>query len=201
MRKRISQFALFITGTLMIGYGAIRGEAATVLGKAIKLCLECVELDKKQLYDQKSSPGTRVDSAAATLLTNIHIPNLFKGKIYRGNAKTVCVPGLNCYSCPAAAGACPIGAFRAVVGSSNFKFSYYITGFFILLGVTLGRFICGFYVLLDGFRICFIKSPEKIFYGQAKAFEIPEVHHSYRFRYSTADACDELHRNGRSVFL
>lgn len=34
--------ALFITGTLMIGYGAIRGEAATVLGKAIKLCLECV---------------------------------------------------------------------------------------------------------------------------------------------------------------
>lgn len=42
MRKRISQFALFITGTLMISYGAIRGEAATVLGKAIKLCLECV---------------------------------------------------------------------------------------------------------------------------------------------------------------
>ena len=33
MRKRISQFALFITGTLMIGYGAIRGEAATVLGR------------------------------------------------------------------------------------------------------------------------------------------------------------------------
>ena len=70
--------------------------------------------------------------AAATLLTNIHIPNLFKGRIYQGNAKTVCVPGLNCYSCPAAAGACPIGAFQAVVGSSKFKFTYYITGFFIL---------------------------------------------------------------------
>ena len=33
--------------------------------------------------------------AAATLLTNIHIPNLFKGKIYQGNVKTMCVPGLN----------------------------------------------------------------------------------------------------------
>ena len=41
MWKKISQFTLFIAGTLMIGY-AIRGEAATVLGKAIKLCLECV---------------------------------------------------------------------------------------------------------------------------------------------------------------
>ena len=56
--------------------------------------------------------------AAATLLTNIHLPNFFKGKIYQGNGKTVCVPGLNCYSCPAASGACPIGAFQAVVGSS-----------------------------------------------------------------------------------
>ena len=99
--------------------------------------------------------------AAATLLTNIHIPNIFKGKIYQGNAKTVCVPGLNCYSCPAATGACPIGAFQAVVGSSSFKFSYYITGFFILLGVTLGRFICGFCVRLDGFKIYSIKSQLK----------------------------------------
>ena len=78
--------------------------------------------------------------AAATLLTNIHIPNLFKGRIYQGNAKTVCVPGLNCYSCPAAAGACPIGAFQAVVGSSKFKFTYYITGFFIFNLISLYKF-------------------------------------------------------------
>ena len=87
---------------------------------------------KKKLLSKKLAKIRGWIQAAATLLTNIHIPNLFKGKIYQGNAKTVCVPGLNCYSCPAAAGACPIGAFQAVVGSSKFKFSYYITGFFIL---------------------------------------------------------------------
>ena len=39
--------------------------------------------------------------AAAALLTNPHLPNFFKGGIYQGKAKAVCVPGLNCYSCPA----------------------------------------------------------------------------------------------------
>lgn len=82
--------------------------------------------------------------AGATLLSNIHLSNFFKGGIYQGSGKAVCVPGLNCYSCPAASGACPIGAFQAVVGSSKFGFSYYITGFLILVGVLLGRFVCGF---------------------------------------------------------
>lgn len=82
--------------------------------------------------------------AGAILLTNIHLPNFLKGGIYQGKGKSVCVPGLNCYSCPAASGACPIGAFQAVVGSSKFRFSYYITGFLILIGVLLGRFVCGF---------------------------------------------------------
>lgn len=99
--------------------------------------------------------------AAATLLTNIHIPNLLKGKIYQGNVKTMCVPGLNCYSCPAATGACPIGAFQAVVGSSKFKFTYYITGFFILLGVLLGRFICGFLCPFGCFQDLLHKIPGK----------------------------------------
>ena len=50
--------------------------------------------------------------AGATLLTNLHLPNFLKGSLYQGAGKTVCVPGLNCYSCPAASGACPVGAFR-----------------------------------------------------------------------------------------
>lgn len=101
--------------------------------------------------------------AGATLLTNIHLPNFIKGGIYKGKGKTVCVPGLNCYSCPAASGACPIGSFQAIVGSSKFKFSYYITGFLILLGVLLGRFICGFLCPFGWFQELLHKIPTKKF--------------------------------------
>ena len=97
----------------------------------------------------------------ATLLTNIHLPNFLKGGIYQGKGKAVCVPGLNCYSCPAASGACPIGSFQAVVGSSKFSVSYYITGFLILLGVLLGRFICGFLCPFGWFQELLHKIPTK----------------------------------------
>ena len=40
--RKISQFALLAAGIIMITFGALRGEAAVVIGKAIKLCLECV---------------------------------------------------------------------------------------------------------------------------------------------------------------
>ena len=99
--------------------------------------------------------------AGATLLTNLHLPNFLKGGIYQGKGKAVCVPGLNCYSCPAASGACPIGSFQAVVGSSKFSFSYYITGFLILLGVLLGRFICGFLCPFGWFQELLHKIPTK----------------------------------------
>lgn len=99
----------------------------------------------------------------ASLLTNIHLPNFIKGVIYRGNIKKICVPGLNCYSCPAATGACPIGAYQAVVGSSKFKFSYYISGFLIFIGVMLGRLVCGFLCPFGFFQEILYKIPFKKF--------------------------------------
>lgn len=78
------------------------------------------------------------------LLTNSHISGFVTGKIYTGKLKNACVPGLNCYSCPGAAGACPIGSLQAVVGSWNFKFAYYVIGFLIFVGAILGRLVCGF---------------------------------------------------------
>lgn len=99
----------------------------------------------------------------ATLFSNIHLTNFLKGKIYTGNLKKVCVPGLNCYSCPAASASCPIGAFQAVVGASEYKFSYYITGILIFLGVMFGRFICGFLCPFGLFQDLLNKIPSKKF--------------------------------------
>lgn len=78
-----------------------------------------------------------------TLLTNSYLAGFFRGRIYTGNLKKVCVPGLNCYSCPGAVGACPIGAIQAVVGSWNFKMAYYVIGFLIFTGAMIGRVVCG----------------------------------------------------------
>ncbi len=77
------------------------------------------------------------------LLSNSYLIGFVQGKIYRGRLKTLCVPGMNCYSCPGALGACPIGAMQAVIGSWNFKFAFYIAGFLMFVGALVGRFVCG----------------------------------------------------------
>lgn len=76
--------------------------------------------------------------------TNSYAVGFVEAKIYRGKLKNICLPGLNCYSCPGAVGACPIGALQAVMGSWKFSVSLYVAGFFMLVGAVLGRFVCGF---------------------------------------------------------
>ncbi|MGI5898522.1 MAG: 4Fe-4S binding protein [Christensenellales bacterium] len=78
------------------------------------------------------------------LLTNSYIVGFFQGKIYSGKLKSLCLPGLNCYSCPGSLGSCPIGSLQAVLGSAKYKISFYLLGFFLLIGTFLGRFVCGF---------------------------------------------------------
>ncbi len=80
---------------------------------------------------------------AWTLASNAHLTGFITGQIYTGPLKTACVPGLNCYSCPGALGACPIGALQAVIGSAEYKLSLYMMGFFVLIGTLLGRLVCG----------------------------------------------------------
>lgn len=78
------------------------------------------------------------------LITNSYLAGFLQGKIYTGKLKNLCVPGLNCYSCPGALGSCPIGALQAVIGSRNYQWAFYVSGFLILVGALVGRFVCGF---------------------------------------------------------
>ena len=78
-----------------------------------------------------------------TALTNGYAAGFAKGGIYKGASKLVCVPGLNCYSCPGALGSCPIGSFQAVITSRTNKFTFYVIGFFLLFGALFGRLVCG----------------------------------------------------------
>lgn len=95
----------------------------------------------------------------ATLASNPFLLNFYQGKLYRGPLKRVCVPGLNCYSCPAAAGSCPIGSLQAVIGSPKYNVSYYIAGILMFLGVLLGRVVCGFLCPFGWFQELLHKIP------------------------------------------
>ena len=75
---------------------------------------------------------------------NPFLRNFFTGSIYQGNLKRFCTPGLNCYSCPAAAFSCPIGSMQLFFAGLRHNISLYITGFLLSVGVVFGKFICGY---------------------------------------------------------
>ena len=75
-------------------------------------------------------------------LTNGYVRGYTSGKIFTGNSKILCVPGLNCYSCPGALASCPIGSLQAVLNKSTFKVSLYVFGLMSMFGVLFGRLVC-----------------------------------------------------------
>lgn len=99
--------------------------------------------EKKKRKNRESQWPRHGFQAVWALFTNSYLLGFAQGKIYNGKLKNLCVPGLNCYSCPGATGACPIGAMQAVIGSWNFKFAFYVAGFLVFVGALVGRFVCG----------------------------------------------------------
>jgi polyferredoxin len=78
------------------------------------------------------------------VVNNAYLAGFFEGRIYKGKLKSLCVPGLNCYSCPGAVASCPLGSLQAVLGARRYRFSFYVTGLLMGFGLVFGRFICGF---------------------------------------------------------
>lgn len=76
-------------------------------------------------------------------LYNGNLPGFFSGKIWQGPSKSICVPGLNCYSCPGALGSCPLGSLQSSLSGVVLRFPFYVLGLLILFGLLLGRVICG----------------------------------------------------------
>lgn len=78
----------------------------------------------------------------AAVLFNVNFKGFITGNIYKGDTKKMCLPGLNCYSCPGAVGACPLGSLQGSF-SADRSTLYYVCGILVLYGLLLGRMICG----------------------------------------------------------
>lgn len=99
-------------------------------------------MDKKER--NRAGRARLTVQACFAALTNGYAQGFLKGTIFKGASKGLCLPGLNCYSCPGALGACPIGAIQATLGARSYRFAFYAFGFLMVVGAVLGRAVCGF---------------------------------------------------------
>ena len=78
------------------------------------------------------------------LLFNANLKGFVTGNIYTGKSKQFCAPGINCYSCPGAVAACPLGSLQGSF-SADKSTIYYVCGILVLYAVLFGRMICGWF--------------------------------------------------------
>jgi polyferredoxin len=95
------------------------------------------------MHRHSLNPKRRLVQLAAALTANAHLPGFATGQIYQGPVKQVCVPFLNCYSCPGALGACPVGSYQVMLAMPGQAVSLYVTGVVTTAGALGGRLVCG----------------------------------------------------------
>lgn len=76
------------------------------------------------------------------VLFNANVKGFVTGNIYQGSTKKICAPGINCYSCPGAVGACPLGSLQGSF-SADHSTIWYVCGILLLYSIMFGRMICG----------------------------------------------------------
>ena len=77
------------------------------------------------------------------VLFNANLKGFVTGDLFKGSTKNFCAPGINCYSCPGAVGACPLGSLQGAFSSANHSTLYYVGGILLLYCIIFGRMICG----------------------------------------------------------
>lgn len=80
---------------------------------------------------KRKSSAHSIVQALATIAANSGFPQM----------KICPYPGLNCYACPLASFACPIGSLQKFIATRQFP--YAMTGFFATVGAVVGRAACG----------------------------------------------------------
>ena len=101
---------------------------------------------KSSWWDTHRPSKRRLVQLYCALLYNAHVKGFLEGEIYKSKSPTtkgICVPGFNCYSCPGAVGACPLGSLQNAIGTSGKQIGFYVYGILMLYGLILGRTICG----------------------------------------------------------
>ncbi len=83
----------------------------------------------------------RIVQAFAAIGINSYFFGWFHGAVYQGPTKQACVPILNCWGCPGARFACPIGNLQHYIGLHLIPF--YAAGVFGAVGAAVGRMACG----------------------------------------------------------
>ncbi|MCX5869061.1 MAG: 4Fe-4S binding protein [Deltaproteobacteria bacterium] len=96
--------------------------------------------------------------------------------IYQGPLKTVCSPGLNCYSCPASTTYCPIGAIQQLllgirfsIETGSYYFGSYVFGSIGIIAALTGRFSCGWLCPFGFLQELLYKIPSR------RKFQIPQA--------------------------
>ena len=79
------------------------------------------------------------------VLFNANLKGFVTGSIFKGQSKILCAPGINCYSCPGAVGACPLGSLQGAFSAKNHSTLFYVAGILLLYSILFGRMICGWF--------------------------------------------------------
>jgi len=75
------------------------------------------------------------------IFTNHYVNAIWTKGLYEGPLRSICIPGLNCHSCPFATLACPIGIMQSF--AANHALPFYLAGYLFLIGILFGRAACG----------------------------------------------------------